>query len=279
MKWDIERSNMLKERIAENEDLMRKLSSVTEEILKKYGIELEGLSYIFEPRVFQMDPEEITEATMKSRAAIDSAVSEDIVVKNSGAVLGRSTADSVYLSRLPYCGPLDPVTLARLEKIRIPNIAVRNSESMILKSTQDPVPAADLAKITRQFMDQIMRRKELLRDFSESVFGVLKEYGIEFAKNEGCVFIPIIFETPIFAQKVAVSKKLPEIHGFGPQVLGTPALQPAVGGEIESFAGVIEYENVQTIGVILPRWVIAGIPRPDMLRVLDIIREVNIRNM
>ena len=95
-------------------------------------------------------------------------------MKSSGTVLGLSIADSVYLSRLPYCGPLDPVTLARLEKIRIPNIAIRNSESRILKSTQDPIPAIDLAKITRQFMDQIMGRKELLRDFSESVFGVLK---------------------------------------------------------------------------------------------------------
>lgn len=279
MKWDIKKSNKLRERIAENEELMRKLSSVTEEVLKKHGIELEGLSYVFEPRIFQMDPEEITEATMKSRAALDAAVSEELVVKSLGEVSGRSIADSVYLSRLPYCGPLDPVTLAWLEKIRIPNIAVRNPESMILKTTQDPVPAIDLAKITRQFMDQIMGKKELLRDFSESVFGVLKEYGIEFARNEGCVFIPVLFETPIFAQKVAVSKKLPEIHGFGPQVLGTPTLQSTVSQEIESSAGVIEYGNVQTVGVTLPRWMIVGIPRPEILRALDIIREVNIRNL
>lgn len=274
MKWDIKKSNKLRERISENEELMRKLSSVTEEVLKKHGIELEGLSYVFEPRVFQMDPEEITEATMKSRAAMDAAVSEDLVVKSSGAVSGRSIAD-FFLSRLPYCGPLDPITLARLEKIRISNIATHLSGSWILKTTQDPIPAVDLAKITRQFMDQIMGRKELLRDFSESVFGVLKEYGIEFARNEGCVFVPVLFETPIFAQKVAVSKKLPEIHGFGPQVLGSPALQPTVGGEIESFAGVIEYGNVQTVGVILPKWMIVGIPRPEILRVLDRVREVN----
>lgn len=278
MKWDIKKSNKIRERIAENEELMRKLSSVTEEVLKKHGIELEGLSYVFEPRVFQIDPGEITEVTMKSRAAIGAAISEDLGVKSSGAVLDLSIADFADSLHLPYCGPLDPITLVRLEKIRIPNIVARSSESRILKSSQDPIPTTRV-KTMKQFMDQIMGRKELLSEFSESVFGALKEHGIELGKNEGCVFTPVLFETPIFAQKVAVSKKLPAIHEFGPQVLGSPALQSTSDMEIESLPGIIEYGKVQTVGAIInKRWWI-GIPAPEILRALDIIREVNIRDL
>lgn len=285
MKWDIKKSNTLKERIAENEELMGKLSSITDEVLRKHGIELEGLSYVFEPRVFQIEPGEMTEVAMKSRAAMISAISEDLVVESSGALLDRSIIDFTHSACLPYCGPLDPITLAKLERIRIPEIAAHYSVSkrstpdpippFRLRGTQDPIPPRQ----TNIFINEMMRRKDLLSDLSESIFRILKEDGIEFSKNEGCVFIPVLFETPIFAQKVAVSKQLPQANGFGPKVYGTPTSLSTKETEIRTFPGIIEYGKVQTVGVIVDRWWWVGIPAPEILKTLDIIRKVNTREL
>lgn len=267
MKWDIEKSNMLKEKIAENEELMTKLSSMTDKILKKHNIKLNGFSYVFEPRVFQIDLHEIPEVMMKSRAAMVAAISDDLVGIGSGASLDRSMTALKHLYCLPYCGPIDPTTLAKLEKIRLTEIAHDSVYEM--RSTQDPVPHAPL------LMNQIMGRKELLKELSESIFGILKDNGIELGENEGCVFTPILFETPIFAQKVTSSEKLSKIHGFGPQVYASPTSQSTPTIQVRPFAGVIEHGDVKTVGVVVDSWWWIGIPAPEILSALDAVREYN----
>jgi hypothetical protein len=240
---------------------------MTNEILKKYNIKLNGFSYIFEPRVFQIDSSEIPEVMLKSREAMVTAISEDLVGVSSGAFLDRSMTALKHSYCLPYCGPLDPITLAKLEKIRISEIS--HDSVYEVRSTPDPVPPAPF------LMNQIMGRKELLKELGESIFGALKEHGIELDENEGCVFTPILFETPLFAQKFTASEKVPKTHGFGPQVYVSPASQSTPTIQVRPFAGVIKFDNVETVGVIIDNWWWIGIPAAEILSALDIMREYN----
>ena len=263
MKWDIKRSDEIKEKIASNKELMKELGNAIDNILKKHKVELKGMSYIFEPRVFMMDKNEVAELMMKSRAAMLMAIMEDLIEKGKGAEI-ESALDGIKVTGcLPQCGPLDPITLHILEKIRI--------IEKIELSDSNPLPPSET------LIREIVGNKELLEELSKSIFSILEKHGITFKENEGCVFTPLVFETPIFAQKVGVAESIQQIRGFGPQVYADPNPQPAI--KMRPWPGIIEMPKWQTVGVIIDRWWWTGIPAPEMLRALDVMRRMEHEQM
>ena len=194
MKWDIEESEKIKETIGKNPELMEKLGVAVADIFSNYKIKLNNMSYVFEPRIFTMAPKEAPEIIIKSRKSM---LIENIVN------LYNYKVDPEYflwwiekmkelirnLLCLPECGIPDPLTLDILEQFRIleefsikPDTIISTSEILI---------------------KQIVGNKNLLTDLSESIFSILKQNGMPFNGNQGCVFTPIVFETPIYAQKVS----------------------------------------------------------------------------
>jgi hypothetical protein len=266
MKWNIEKSEEVKKRIAEDEGLMTELSNSIDGVLKKHGIALRNkdMSYVFEPRVFNMKMVEASEVMAKAHEAMF----RDFVawLREKGLTaegIRREIRDMLKWGPrcLPECGIIDPTTLRVLEKIRMVSLV----EPITLPG--DPEPLTD------SLMRQIVGDKDLLTELSESIFGILKEHDISFYEDEGCVFVPCIFETPIFAQRVSIEDKS-QIRGFGPQIYAGPSAQSAI--RIKPFPGIIEIRGVirPTPGVFIdPKWWI-GIPAPEMLHALQLMREV-----
>lgn len=255
MEWNIKKSDEIKEKIVKNEKLMRELSNSTDAVLKKHGIELKGMSYVFEPRVFTMDPAEAPEVMMRSRQAMITAIMKDLTNKDLGADIGRALDSFKFINCLPKCGGLDPITLKVLEKFRI--------------LEQIPLPI----ETSEDLMKRIVGNKALLGKLSESIFGILEKNGISFKGNEGCVFTPVVFETPVYVQKVGVAAELKQIRGFGPQVYAKPTPEPARLKPIP-FPGVMPTPWGPTVGVIIDRWWWIGIPAPEILRGLDVMRKM-----
>lgn len=260
MEWNIEKSDELKETIAKDEELMRELSDTVDEVLKNHGIKLGDMSYVFEPRVFTMSPDEAPEVIRKSREAMHVAIIRDLYKKRVAE--DSSIIDPAIVPRhcIPYCGGPDPRFLSVLEDFRVK------------KDLDDPVP---IIRTSESFIKQIVGDEKLLNEFSKSVFGILESGGIKFGENEGCVFTPVVFETPIFAQKVAVAEHSQQIRRFGPQIYADPTPQPALTARVnlKPFPGIIEAPWGPTPGVIIDRWWWIGIPAPEMLRALDVMRE------
>lgn len=260
MKWDIKRSGEIKKTITENEKLIRELSEATDKVLKKHSIELKGMSYVFEPRVFTMDPAEAPEIMMRSRQAMVTAIMDDLIKKGSEANMDIVLDSSKFMKCLPECGGMDPITLKVLERSRI-------SEWIDDAPTPVSITSADLMK-------RIVGNKALLRELSAAIFGILEQNGISFKGNEGCVFTPVVFETPLYAQKVAAADELKQIRGFGPQVYADPTPEPAVGLRLKPFPGIIDTPWGPTVGIIIHCWWWIGIPAPEILHALDVMKKI-----
>ena len=123
-------------------------------------------------------------------------------------------------------------------------------------------------------MRKMVGNKELMNDFSKSVFDLLKNHGIKFRANEGCVFTPMVFETPVYAQKVGRARSLSQVQGFGPQVYAEPAAQAEAKIKVIPFPGIIEFPGGRTPGVIIHDFWWVGIPAPEMLKALDMMRNM-----
>ena len=249
IEWDIQRSNEVKKQIAGNEELMKQLSKTVEATLKEFGVKLEGMSYIFEPRVFHMDADIAPEMMVKWHASMIKALLDDAVK------LGKRV-DIDKIKAKPEPGGMDPYSLEVIEKYRLYEEYIND----------DPIHTSP----TQMLMNQIIGNKKLLQAFSSNVFGLLKEHGIEFIGTEGCVFTPMVFETPVYAQVVGKVNDYGQIRGFGPAVFADPSSVPAM-------PGVIRVGDELTVGLVcrFPWWWI-GIPAPEMLVGLDRIRE-NVR--
>lgn len=263
MKWDIKKSDELKVRIAEDVQLMKELSNSVDNVLKEHKIDLKGMSYVFEPRVFSMDPDEAPEVMMKSRAAMLSSIMQDLIKKGLGTESYNAVEAIMVTECLPKCGPMDPATLKVLERIRI------TDKYQLSDSNQLPASEA--------LIMQIVGNKKLLEKLSTAIFNVIEKNGITFKENEGCVFTPCVFERPIFAQKVATSESPNEIRGFGPQIYAGPNPDPWTNLKVKPFPGIIDTKWGPTPGVIVDRWWWIGIPAPEMLNALDIMREIGNR--
>ncbi len=261
MKWNIEKSMKLKRKIAANPELMAQLMEHTEACFKEFKVKLPGRSYVFEPRVFSMDPKEAPEVTNRSRSAMLTAITESMVVERAGTNMAAAIDMSKYRACIPKCGPMDPFSLKILERLRIRT-----------KVSDDPIPI----KTSDQLMRRIVGNGKLMRTLSEGIFEILRGNGIKFNKREGCVFTPVVFQAPVYAQKVGTAAKFSEIRGFGPQVYAgdDPTPEPAAVA-MKPFPGIIEMQRGRTLlpGVIIDRWWWIGIPAPELLEALQRLRK------
>lgn len=260
MKWNLKKSNELKEKIASNEDLMRSLSEVAQNVLKKYSVNLEGMSYVFEPWVFTWEKAEIPELMIKSRKAMAYARIEELEEYMDFRNLILDKSHKIY-KLLPICGPMNPELLDELENLRI----VDNVPDYPITLTK---------KTSQNFIDRIVHEKNLLNELSVELFKEFINNGVLIPKDEGVVFIPFVFETPVFAQKVGTVREFSDLSGFGPQVVGLPDPSPMIDVEIPSLPGVIKNEKLElTVGVFWHRWWWIGIPAPELLLALDKFRQ------
>lgn len=261
MEWNIKRSMKVKRKIAENPELMAAMAKKVEAIFKEFKVKFSGMSYVFEPRVFSMNPKEAPEILNRSRAAMLKAILDDLLVASDGNGMDMAIDVSKYRACLPQCGPMDPFSIRILEKLRIR----KNIED-------DPVPI----KTSDQLMRRIVGNKDLMQALSKALFNLLQRADIKFSKKEGCVFTPVVFQSPVYAQKVGMAADISEMRGFGPQLyaFADPTPEPSAV-KIKPFPGIIEILKEQTLipGVIIDRWWWIGIPAPELLQALDVIRK------
>lgn len=268
MRWSIRKSNDLKMKIAKNEKLMKELSSSVDNVFKNHKFDLKslGLSYVFEPRVFTMRANEAPEVMIRSRQAMARAIMESTFGREP--VTGNEL--TIYLPKcLPLCGPMDRITLDNLERFRVIDVHQVVSDG-------NPLPPVKNIEV---FIQRIVANKDLLGQLSTNIFTTIETHGITFKENEGCVFTPMVFETPIFAQKVGKAKSLAQVQGFGPQVYDDPTPEPAFPVsrfkiKFSPLPGIIAFPGWRTPGVIIPPWWWIGIPAPEMLKALDIMRNI-----
>ena len=109
-------------------------------------------------------------------------------------------------------------------------------------------------------------------ELSRKIFALLREHGLQFDKDEGCVFTPMVVESPVYAQMAANKDALDSYCSFGPQVLGAPDLD-IEGAMPVPLPGVIPLDFGDVPGIIFHKWWWSGIPAPDLLRALDVMRE------
>ncbi len=254
MKWNIQKSEELKLQIAKNEKLLNELSKVTHEILLKHRILLNGYSYILEPRIFSYDRRETPEIAVSARENMLKEMVEEHFRKN----VYLDDDFSNHVRCIPECGIVSPKILELFEKLRIKEI-----------KNDSPVNISDSIAL----IDNIVGNRLLLNELSETIFVLLSKHNIVLSENEGCVFTPFVFETPVYAQKIRKSVTDDNLRGrgFGPQVLENPNPQPALS--LKPFPGIIEHADEFLIPtVILKKWWWVGIPAPEMLIALEKIR-------
>ena len=281
--WDLEKSNKLKDLIIKDEKLMRILSNNVSQVLNKHGIELRDMSYVFEPRVFWFDPND-TEKLLKISDEAMAGIAELILkekmeeMRNDFCKLHPEACygyklDLRRVCPIPLPGPYPLKLVDSLEKIRISEINPERVQA--INNGYDLTTA-------------IVGNYKLLSELSKGIFDVLEESGVLEQTNinleeEGVVFVPVVFESPIFAQKIGVVDTKEQISGFGPQVYSKPSPTPWKPGPTpwKPFPGIIERKiisesrtkPINTPGVIIDKYWWVGIPAPDLLKALDVARE------
>lgn len=268
MKWNIKRTMELKKAITANRDLMQELSKVVKALLKEYKIDLANKSYVFEPRVFNYTQKEIPEISVKARemlfkSLLDERIAGGIIIDGAVARVAREWRE-YFFKCIPECGGLDPRFLKYLDSLRINDWI-----------SDDPIPVIqsyDLIKV-------MVGNRKLMDNFSQKVFPMLERNGIKLNENEGCVFTPLVFDTPAYAQKVGTTRQTSTLRGFGPQILADsnplpPGPSQSIRLRIQPFPGIIDGPWGSTPGIIIDRWWWIGIPAPELLVALDKMRNM-----
>ena len=291
--WNVEASNELKMKIAADEPLMRDLSKAITTSLTKHKIDLSGLSYIFEPRVFEVDPKAAPMLIMESKKAMTQRLISDLFSEDPtfspSTSLSQLSNSAKQMRCLPECGPIDPRILQMLRDFRIPSKEIADDPVPVHigQVEDDPVPIHPALRLMRA----IISNTALLNEMSTSIFGLLEKKNISFEANQGCVFTPVVFETPVYAQQigefrdldefVSDSNPLPpaglgpivhELKGFGPQVFGPSFPLPPPGNVGLLKFPMIDPDHFVPVAKIKFWWWI-GIPAPEMLRALDIMKQ------
>lgn len=259
MRWNIEKSEDLKLKIAANEPLTRKLGETVAQVMDEFEVDMEGMCYVFEPRIFSYEPKDLTEIRLKGR---DSFLEDLARYLKHKVRITEDIFDYVYIPKrcLPECGIVDPSSLETLERLRI-----GNDDDLDLEGV--PWQEAPLA-----LMRRIVGSKKLLLELSRRIFSVLREHRIVFEENEGCVFTPMVVEAPVYAQMVAKKESVDSYCSFGPQILGAPDLD--IDGVMPiPLPGIIPLDFGDVPGIIFHKWWWIGIPAPELLRALDVMRE------
>ena len=261
MQWNSQKSMELKSKIAQNPELMEKLTRCVEKVFEEFKVELPGASFVFEPRIFSLKSGDAPELASRSRAAMLSELLNNLAEEAPGNSITDILDSDRFRACLPQCGPMDPISLKILEKLRIRDLV-----------EDDPVPVRE----SGQLMRRITGNTKLLAALSKGLFAELEAAGITFGRQEGCVFTPIVFEAPVYAQKIGAVSEFARMEGFGPQIYAAadPTPEPAAAMRIKPFPGIIEVRDQFLVpGVIFRRWWWIGIPAPELLVALDRIRE------
>ncbi len=253
MKWDIEKSNEVKKQIAKNEELMKALSAKTKEVFDSFDIDLKGMSYIFEPRVFTMSKEEVPEMKMKSYASLTQVAMEDLIKK--GKVPHYYEKVKIPVRPEPIEGIIDPEWLHILEKYRI-------NERELVQDNPVPIKTSDI------LIKKIVGNSKLLNVLSQDIFKLLARHGIKFGDTQGCVLTPVVFETPVYAQLVGKVNDTKEIRGFGPQVIAE-----SVSHGFKPVAGSIMVGDILVPSVSVDQMIWVGIPAPEMLFAQELLKQ------
>jgi hypothetical protein len=269
MKWSIARSNEVKKAIASDPKLMKKLSTATDKVFKKHGLKFGNVSYVFEPRVFVMDSKKAPNALMKGREAMVKTMVGSLrtrgIIPRDAFDIGDFRDISKYFRCIPECGGMDPYTLRVIEFLRV-------------FDDSNPLPPSVKIVDSEGLMSSIVGNKALMKDFSKTIFGALSESGIKLKKNEGCVFTPFVAETPVFAQKIGRARGMTQLTGFGPQVVAGPSMEVNYQLKIRPLPGIIDTNWGATPGIIVRWWWWIGIPAPEFLRAMDLIRDFQAPN-
>ena len=276
--WNKEVSERLKKRIITDEKLMKGLSEAVNGVFKKHKLDLNKRSYIFEPRVFEFSPEFGPVVMKEARKSLWKLL---FVEQYQGDyIFDDELGGSIQFRCLPACGPLDPRTLRILEAFRFNIFA------------DEPIPVLHSGHL----MQKIVGNKALLEDVSDAIFKVLEENKITFKANQGCVFTPMVFDPPAYAQQIGTVEHISDLKGFGPQIISDSNPLPAkVAGKALRLRangvfdgnpmpppgladiGVVKAQFGNAVhlvpGLQIKGWWWVGIPAPEMLKAMDIIRE------
>jgi hypothetical protein len=264
--WNPEASQELKRRIATDVKLMKELTQVIQSSFEKHQIDLKDHSYLFEPRIFELGSHNKSSLWEDASGELARALFTQLY-HFEPLVLNLAAETSYQEIRYPWSlvGPLDPDFLRILEKHRL----LDSIKDTLNQFKDDPVPISP----TLSVMQQIVNNHTLLQEISEGIFGVLAQNGIQFQDNQSCVFVPIVFEAPVYAQQIGMVSQIEDIKGFGPEIYSDSNPLPAKVAD----AGLIKVmtpANAVFVPAIRIRdiW-IEGIPAPEMLRALDVMRE------
>ena len=268
MRWNFRRSMELKKVITTNRELMQELSKTVEILLKDHKIDLTNKSYVFEPRVFNYTQKEIPEISAKARrmlfkSLLDDRVAGGIIIDGAVARVAAEWHDYIHKC-IPECGGLDAKFLEKLDFLRVRDYV-----------SDDPLPLID----SYDLIKRMIGNQELMVQFSQNVFGLLERNGFKLNENEGCVFTPHVFDTPVYAQKVGIARQTSKLRGFGPQIIANSNPLPAHSSKyvrlrVQPFPGIIDGPWGPTPGIIIDRWWWIGIPAPDLLIALDKMRNL-----
>lgn len=263
VRWNPEESQQFKTAILSNEKLMRELSEATTSILKSHQIDYPGMSYIFEPHVFEMDTAVAGDLSLSSSEALAQAI---LVQLFQGHTSVGAYAEAEHFDPMSFCGPMNRITLDLLEKYRL-------VDRLADDPTPEPIIESPAKKQVLGLMRQIVSNKVLMEELSTSLDNILQTNGITVKENQGYVFVPVLFETPIYAQKIGEFDDLEQLRAFGPRIVANPntdriPLEPISGIIAIKLAGqqyLVPAVNMQF------RWY-EGIPAPEMLRAMNVMR-------
>ena len=165
MQWNSQKSMELKSKIAQNPELMEKLTRCVQQVFEEFKVELPGASFVFEPRIFSLKNGDAPELASRSRAAMLSELLNNLAAEAPGTSITDIVDSDRFRACLPQCGPMDPISLKILEKLRIRDMV-----------SDDPVPIRESA----QLMRRITGNKKLMAALSKGLFAELEAAGITF---------------------------------------------------------------------------------------------------
>lgn len=256
MEWDINETEKLKNTIVEDEELMTQLSKGVNDVLKKHGVNMGDMSYVFEPQIFTTTPKEAPKFKIHSQKA------------TAVTIFTENQYKTFPIKVHPISGPLNPEVYRELDKLRV--------STNIMKSSPDPVPPK--IQDSEDLIKQIVNDPKLIEELNEVIFGTLKTKGITFSETKGCVFTPAVFEKPTHAQIAGTLEDVKQVRGFGPKIHAEPAMSSMM--KKKPFPGIIESKLISSAkiskftmpGVMIDqRWWI-GIPAVEILNALETIR-------
>ena len=139
MQWNSQKSMELKGKIAQNPELMEKLTRCVEQVFEEFKVELPGASFVFEPRIFSLKNGDAPELASRSRAAMLSELLNNLAEEAPANSITDIVDSDRFRACLPQCGPMDPISLKILEKLRIRDVV-----------SDDPVPIRESAQLMRR---------------------------------------------------------------------------------------------------------------------------------